>query len=190
MFDSDEEKYFSWYLDELMNEGYIESYTPHHKSYQLAEPVAYEWKKELKTKTKIMKSTLLQGKLYTPDFLIKWTPDAYKGLLMNLSCKSDINGYPFTECVPLYPYSVIEIKPIFDQNNMEREFRINQKWVYQKHGIYVQLIKPLSKKKGFKGLFERTFTPKEYLLTDKKTRLRTLHYKPIGIKEYLKSLEV
>jgi len=52
----------------------------------------------------------------------------------------------------------IEVKPPFDRNNMERLFKLNQKWMLQKHDVFINLVK-------IKELFEKTFTPKEYLTT-------------------------
>ena len=71
----------------------------------------------------------------------------------------------------------LEIKPKFDQNNMTRLFKINQKWVFDKHGLFVDLVIP-------ETLFEKTFTPKDYLTTPT-GKQRKLNYKPKSCQEWL-----
>jgi len=67
---------------------------------------------------------------------------------------------------------------MWDQNNMERLFKVNQKWMWQKHGVYVNLVKP-------QDLFQRTFTPKEYLRTPS-GKPRKLNWKPKSLFDFLK----
>jgi hypothetical protein len=67
---------------------------------------------------------------------------------------------------------------MFDQNNMERLFKVNQKWMWQKHGIFVNLIKP-------QELFQKTFTPAEYLRTPT-GKPRKLNFKPRNLFDFLK----
>lgn len=175
-FDSAEEKYFSWYLDELKDTGYIENYEAQPESYVLSEPAFYNHAKQLKTKTKLIVKKLIREHIYTADFRIVWAEKA-RGLFFNkLIDPIDLSKVPFVS--NYYSVSTVEIKPAFDQNNMTRLFAINQKWMYQKQGVYVQKIVPVK-------LFEKTFTPKKYLTTDKSGKPRKLKYKPTSLEEFL-----
>jgi hypothetical protein len=74
---------------------------------------------------------------------------------------------------------LIEIKPIFDQNNMTRLAIINQKWVMEKHGLFVNIVIP-------DKLFENTFTPKRYLRCDASSKERKLKFSNVkSLDEFL-----
>lgn len=175
IYDSKEELYFSWYLDELKEAKYIQNYEPQPESYVLSPPVFYEYTKQLKTKPKLIVKKLAREHIYSPDFKIWWSQRAHSIFFHNIECNANLKAISF---IANGQKSIIEIKPVFDQNNMTRLFTINQKWMYQKHGIYVQKIIPVK-------LFEQTFTPEKYLLTDKTNKLRKLKYQPRSLNEFL-----
>jgi len=156
-YDSKEEIYFSWYLDELFTAGYIAEYDYQPPSFNLSESVKYSWVKELKTKNKSMETTLLQPHDYTADFKIAWNTTA-DNIFFDLN---KLKSGPF---VVKYGLSFIDVKPSFDKHNMTRKFHIDQKWVYQRFGVYVQKVVP-------QKLFKATFTPNRYLYTDKSAKL-------------------
>jgi len=181
-YDSNEELYFSWYLDELYEAGYISEYEWQPKQYVLSEAISYEYDKHLKTKTKTIIKKLMQGHIYSPDYKINWNKNARGFFFLSISDQLCLKNIPFiaqeTEDGWNNYMSIVEVKPAFDRNNMTRLFTINQKWMYQKHGMYVQKIIPVK-------LFERTFTPKRYLQTDRSGKPRKLKYKPKSLEEYL-----
>ncbi len=148
--DSYEEVHFLMWVFELKEKGYIKS-IDRCKTFLLSEPVEryYEEIQELKTKTKIVqkKKILLRGHIYTPEFLII-VNNSFEELSYDLEYNSFNEMY-------------IEVKPSFDFKNMTRLNQINRKWLYQKHGVFVNQIIP-------KKLFEQTFTPKEYLKKKRK----------------------
>jgi len=184
-YDSPEEAYVSWYLDELVEAGYVEDYVPQPKSFTLSEKGSFAWEKVLKTKSKRMSSTLIQGHIYTPDFLIDWDREANGLFFKNLLFAGENSKYAMfanRRDGPLVYYTYIEVKSIFDRNNMTRLFTINQKWMYDKYGIYVQKVIP-------QKLFEQTFTPERYLLTDMGKQKRKLTFTPRTLGEYIKSRE-
>ena len=76
-FDSDEEKYFSWYLDELIRAGYIKKAIYQPKAKLLSNSVYIKAEKKLKSKTNIVDFHLLREKRYTPDWLIEWNDCAH-----------------------------------------------------------------------------------------------------------------
>jgi len=180
-FDSNEEKYFSWYLDELKEAGFVEKYEAQPESYVLAEPVSYSYNKYLKTKVKHIGKALIQKHIYTADFKIYWAYKARGIFFYNILDEKDLTKIPF---VTVHSnYTLIEIKPCFDRNNMTRLFTINQKWLYKEHSIYAEKI--IVDKKNGKGLFPDTFTPAGYLLTDKTNKPRKLKYEPRSLNQYL-----
>jgi len=191
-YDSPEEAYTSWYLDELVDKGYVIKYKHQPESYTLFAKRTYQYSKQLKTKVKIMDSTLLQEHVYTPDFEVIWR----KYLSNKNPFIKDIENVKLDKIAPLWSAevwsersdafctvkSVWEVKPLFDRNNMTRLFTINQKWMYDKYGIYVQKIIP-------QKLFRDTFTPKKYLLTDRGKQKRKLTFVPRTLSEYMKLRE-
>lgn len=187
MFDSDEEKYFSWYLDELLQAGFIKSYGHHTEKFMLSPPAGVVMVKKLKTKEKRVSKTLLRGHEYTPDFMIRWNP---KALDIFYSPLIDCNPNPFFLASSTFDsvfgcdIGFVEIKAVFSKYNMGREFSINQKWLYAQEGIYVQKVIPTGKSTC---LFAKTFTPEKYLLTEKTHKPRKLKWKPRTLTEYLET---
>lgn len=163
------------WLHEVMEAGLIENIT-RAESYLLSEPVfeVYTEEKKLKTKTKIVnkKLEILRGHVYTPEFKFELTEKGEKLF------KSIVN--PTGLFFPKTPDSwevMIEVKPLYDQNNMTRLFKINQKWVYTVYNEFVNLIIP-------ETLFKDTFVPKDYLTTPT-GKQRKLNYKPKSCQEWL-----
>ena len=168
---SKEELYFSLYLDELKDNGYITNYEYECDSYTLSHKATYQTIKKLKTKDSMVHKHLLASHVYTPDFKIKWDFKAFNHFTKNQSLELPFWGNNQYQ-------SIIEVKPVFDQNNMTRLFSINQKWLFSEHGIYVQKIVPIK-------LFEKTFTPKRYLLTDGGGQQRKIKFKPRSLEEFI-----
>lgn len=197
-FDSNEELYFSWWLDELKSKGVILHWTYQPKKFTLFEPVVIPYEKVLKTKTNIEECTLMQGHEYTADFLIYWHKKAYKKLhypIFEISNRP-IKSYPFVSNIKketdIY-MSVVDVKGSFNQNDAWRRFSIDQKWVYQKYGIYVNKIVPHpsvskdGKPKPASALFLRTFMPERFLITDKSMRQRKIKYQYQTIDMFLRN---
>jgi hypothetical protein len=155
-FDSKEEEWFSWWLDELKDRGYVKHYD-RAISFSLFEAV-----KELK----------LRGHEYTPDFEVCWKLGAINELKLGIHNWPLLAGFSMEK-------SIIEIKPSFDAHNMTRLFKLNQKWVYSKYGIYVELVIP-------EKLFEKTFCPDRFRYTDSGKGLRKLKQSYLNIDDYIK----
>ncbi len=183
-YDSPEEIYVSWYLDELMEAGYVEEYVFQPSTFLLSPRQIYEWREVLKTKVKSRESSLLQSHEYTPDFSVKWhCPFGVSEMFIRFVYGSDKSKAPFWHAYDETGHdceSIWEIKPLFDRNNMTRLFTINQKWMYEKYGIYVQKIIP-------QKLFKQTFTPKRYLLTDMGKQKRKIDFTTRTLEGYIKS---
>lgn len=162
--DSYEEVYALMWLFEAMDRGLIKS-IDRSPSFVLSESVfeTYTQVIQLKTKTKAIPKTktILREHIYTPEFKVEFDKDLGLYHLDNI-------GY-------------IEVKPKFDYQNMVRLFKINQKWMYAKYGILVNLIVP-------ETLFENTFTPKEYLKTAT-GKSRKIKWKIKTIEEWINTID-
>ena len=183
--DSQEEIMMLMWLEELIEAGYVEK-LERAETYPLSERLEREYtvEQQLKTKAKIVtkKEILLEEHVYTPEFKVKWSEKALHVFI-------DYVGNPFKVHKSLLRFTargellttLIEVKPEFDQNSMERLFKINQKWVWDKHKLYVNLVKPLK-------LFEKTFVPKKYLLTPT-GKPRVIHIPIRCLEDYLKTFD-
>ena len=200
-YESNEELWISYYLDELLTAGFILEWKYQPQAYQLFDGFKYPWVEKLSTKTKFKNATLLQGHEYTPDFLIKWSPAANDLFFNTIDDGINLRESNFiAHCGN--NLSIIDVKPQFDMQNMTRLFTINQKWMMDKFGLYVQKIIPVKETKQYhkignknkkvyshstwSGIFPKTFTPERYFLTDVSMKPRKINYKAIGLNEYLK----
>lgn len=152
---SDEEVYFYWYLVELLEKKIILNFESAPKSITLSLPVKFEKTVQGKRVQKTLSKKLLNEHIYTPDFEILWNAALCSKFAANTKTVLFNKDIPFLKSEPVN-YSCIEVKPAFDHQGMQRLFTINQKWVYEKTGIYVQKIIP-------QELFDKTFTPKNVI---------------------------
>ena len=178
---SNEEKFFSWYLDELKESGYIISYESQPESFLLSVPLFYEFDKQLKTKTKIIVKKHIPEHVYTADFRIEWAENARYVFLHSFGDRVNLKKVPFLAEKRI---SYIEVKPDYDVHNMQREFSINQKWVWQIHKVYVQKVIVSVK---LQYLFAQTFTPNKFLFTPT-GKIKKLHYQAMPLKEFVEKV--
>ena len=181
--DSQEELMTVMYIEELMEHGYVQK-LERAESIRLSERLENKYTQvvEMKTKSKEVEKNqvLLEEHIYTPEFVVTWTQKGSELFVDSLvgSSTGKLNK-PF---IKTYGYdTLIEVKPEFDQNSMERLFKINQKWVWDKHEVYINLVKPLK-------LFEKTFVPKKYLLTAT-GKPRVIHIPIRSLEDYLKTIQ-
>lgn len=178
--DSDEEWYFTWYMEELLNAGIIIKYKYHPGSKELSPQRNFKMEKVLKTKTNIIERELIAAHEYTPDFVLHWN-NQFRHIFFDemFTIFKDANA-PFIATVGNNNlcYTPVEIKAAFDRNNMTRAFRINQKWILDKFNIYVDEIVP-------EKLFKKTFTPRRYLGTDKTNKPRKIDFTTKTLEEYI-----
>jgi hypothetical protein len=179
--DSQEEIMAIMYFEELIEAGYVEK-LGRSQTFPLSERFVncYTQVVQMKTKAKEVEKqqVLLEGHVYTPEFLVDWT-EAGAALFVDRTSR---NGSKKFDAPFIGSYqTLIEVKPGFDQNNMTRLFKINQKWMWEKYQLYVNLIQPHK-------LFEETFTPKAYLTTPT-GKQRVIHWKVKSLEEYVNSLK-
>lgn len=179
-YDSLEEMAFLQWANELKIAGYILS-IERAESFLLCDAMQINYAQQLVTKSKPMQQTILHGHSYTPEFKILWANKAAGKITQHLNVPKKMTsillGTPQAGGSKCETY--IEIKPLFDQNNMERLFKLNQKWMWDKHKVFVNLIK-------CPELFEESFTPKEYLIT-RTGKKRLIKWKVKSVQSFLRT---
>jgi len=201
-FDSLEEWYFSWYLEELVEAGYVKDFTYPGRTFELYKGQKLPFYKVLKTKTKDITRELIRGVTYTPDFLVYWQPKA-EGVLhltwdykisrpLDIRCAEvpfvavpdraeNQNGVEILQSDYLITH--VDIKPNIHPKFAARSsslisFPIKQKWVMAKYHQFVQHVIA-------ETLFKGTFTPDRYLRTDADRMDRTIKWEPKSIDQFL-----
>lgn len=180
-FHSNEEMYFYWWAKELQEAGYIKSIEAQPEPFDLSDSLSINYRQHLKTKEKLVPEEILKGHIYTTDFKIVWYETAINIFTTPLHGDTRKKKGSSLQFIISHIdeqgeyYSNIEIKPIFDRNNMTRLVKINQKWVWDKYKEYVNIIIPIKH-------FNKTFTPNRFLLTDKSMKPRTINPKQLEVK--------
>ncbi len=204
-YDSNEEWYWSWWLQEVEDAGYIHGLKYQPKSFNICDPVKIGYKGYGKRKGIFDKEvTILRGSEYTADWFWYWTPKAID-IFFTINPAVNPKDFPFFVNTnnkgpePKY-FSVVDVKGSFDPNNNIRMFAMNQKMIYKLHKIYVQAIVPKPSVKTEKkdeesplklivkpqsALFLTTFTPRRYLLTDKDMTPRKIQFKTRSLNEFV-----
>jgi len=155
--DSKEELEFIYWLNECKDAGLIENYIYQPEEYLLFDKIVVV-KRVKKGKKEIDKDvTLLSAHIYSPDFSIKFTEK-----FNELYLKNDWNK--FFKFFNVNEQFICDIKGSFSRNGGDRSFSINQKWVYQKYGIYINKIVPVD-------LFKTTWVPELARFTPKKKQI-------------------
>lgn len=176
-YDSQQEMYFSWWLQELKDNGYIKRWNKSSIKFSLSLPIKVYDVEQCKN------YSLLQGHVYTADFDIIFE-DKARGIFFNhignvkpknLIIKNTGNSN----------LCVIEIKATGRGVTKLRShitFPINQKWVYHRYNVYVNEIE-------ITNLFYYTFTPFRYLYTDTGRQKRKIHFPVFTLEEYLEQFK-
>ncbi len=187
LFDSKGEVYISFWLDELKDDGYIKEWTSQPSPFILTKKITRDIEKQLKTKTKIIKESVMQGMIYTADFEIIWTEKAINSNLLcdfyekNKKIKNQLFSFNNKSYIEAKP-DQINLKKTFDPNGMVRSVRSKIKQVFDKHNIVVELV-------FHNNLFFNTFTPTRYLMKDKITGTRTIGYETRTLKEFIELIK-
>ena len=144
----------------------------------------YTVKKELKTKTKTIEKTetILSSSVYTPDIEIEWCME--HPLIPKITwVKTDNKVKNDKFYLHADNKSYLEVKSHFDFGNMTRLWKTNQRYLYDKHKIFVDLFIP-------QEMFQKTFTP-TMCMYDKRGKLKNYktEYKLKSLKEWINNLE-
>jgi len=188
-FDSNEEMYMDWWLQELKSKGYIKEIIHQPKSFVLLEdPIVSRYFTPYKKMEggKWTEESIMKESVYTTDIKVIWDISAF-GLfttkLYGQKRKKKGQALMFILCqrcdLTQEYYSYIEVKPAFDQNNMTRLAKTNIKWVWDKYKEYVNIVVP-------EKHFNKTFTPAKYFFTNLSGKPRKINYKNIlTLKEFI-----
>ena len=180
-YDAVEEYYFHCYIFELFNSGFIKEFGMQPFEISLTSGLYNNYVEKIQLKTRIKKvdkkQTILYPSVYTPDFNIVWNEKS-NGIFYNLLNDDKRITTPFiANELNGDIYSIVECKPTFDSRNMTRLFINNQKFIWDKYNKYINLIHIVD-------LFEKTFTPAEYLLTPT-GKPKKLKYIPKTLNQFL-----
>ena len=149
--DSIEECDFIEWCSEAANLGIIQDYEYQPQPIKLFDSVEYvNFDKK--------KRVLLRDHIYSPDFCIKFIPKASRIL-----CKAFKLSLQDSQAESFQVY--LDIKGTFQRNDGGRAFSINQKWVFQKTGIYIVKVVP-------KDFFKVCGCPQSCFLTKKTNKPR------------------
>ncbi len=139
-FDSKDELYFSYFLEELYNEGLI-SEIQDKISFKISDKFIYN------------KKVLIKEKYYTPDFVFK-TDDVLNDIFPKVNNE----------------FCYIDVKSEYTKHfNSSITFPDRQAMMLEKNGIYVQKIIPYSFSNK-KCLFRDTFTPEKVIQEERYKR--------------------
>jgi len=162
-FDSWEEVHFYWWAKSLMDAGYIEEFHVEPESFILTDSIVIDYFKPMKNVAgKMVPEEIMKGNLYTCDALIKWSDKAFNVFFTPIDStirkkkKASLQYMIAHHNDTIGWHSYIEVKPMFDQNNMTRLAVNNIKHVYSKYKKFVNLVIP-------EKLFNKSFTPERFL---------------------------
>lgn len=181
--DSKEELHATWFFKELKNAGYIDGWV-FAKTFELSDPLKHIHKKIMKkVPDKVVEQHITHGHKYTPDFEVRWTKKAYGIFIQNMDRGEKITTPFISQTVDeLYEHTIMEVKGNFDYQNMTRLAVINKKWMWDKLGVFVNMMMVPS-------IFEKLFMPKRYIFTDKSMDRRVIKFKVRTLEEYLKKFD-
>lgn len=192
--DSDEELWFAWYLQELKDAGIILQAELNKKAIPLSPKIEHRYELIQKKGTKSMLQHLLSSHEYTPDFNIMFNMqyrDSFYALLIQ-GKKFPKQNVPFITFGPEDHSSIVEVKSSYDMHGKTYLARMNIKWVFEKHLMFIQIVK-------VPDIFESTFTPQKYIdMMKRKRDNRTkgvkvgdsrIKWKVKTIDEYMKELD-
>lgn len=119
--------------------GIITDFKYQPERFTLSEPIKY-------TNSKGKQKSLFQEHVYSPDFLITINPN----------CDILLDEFKVLKDNQIY----IDVKGEFARNDGGRAFSLNQKWMYQKYGLYIYKLIP-------KKFFLKMGIPEELRYTNK-----------------------
>ena len=126
--DSYEECDFLNWCSEAAELGIIIDFEYQPESFVLFEPVFY-------INPQKKKKSLFRIHAYSADFRIRLNPNTLPVLQDEFKITYDQLQ---KECIDVF----LDVKGTFQRNGMGRSFSINQKWMYEKYGIYIQKLVP------------------------------------------------
>ena len=180
---NDNEKYFEWWLNDLISIGIVDDYFFEPKEFVLQELLPFYVEQVYKTKDSITKTkTLFDNLIYTPDYKVIFNGTLCHKLFgvfdsLNRMMVSDPeltagNVYQNTLfyttdicCVDDKFELWFDVKPpmITSKTASGRDFRYVSRLLFNRFGIYVNKLNPVG---APSSLYHKTFFPDRYLMND------------------------
>lgn len=177
-YDSQEEIDFVFWLEDAQQNSLINNWQYKPKSYLLFNGLKIGKIKQLKTKAKEVEKHVLHKHSYTPDFefTLNWRLlGAFENILLTKNIYTDLTA----------PVFLIDVKGGFQLN---QSFPLNQKWLWQQHGLFVNAVIPhLNGLKKESCFFAKTFTPEKFRFTTTGKR-KKIDYNVKSCKEFINNL--
>lgn len=168
-FASKEEKLFNYYVNEMIEHGYLKEAIYQPESFELAEDAtvfAYEKKKNA---NEIIYLKLARAKSYTADWRLIWTEKAEGIFCWHEAGIYKVGFYPYRKAradnfIPFFArggVSYVDVKGGFvgRSNTSGITFPVIQKWLLTKDIFIQKVVASLDSK----GIFQRTFTPRNII---------------------------
>lgn len=203
-FDSPEELWFAWWLEELLERGVVESWGYQAKTWPLTSECVLCWQEQGARKVLDRHCQLFRPHTYTADFSVLWKderciertyPSELSGV-WTLRQSGAFFGPRNSKAIMLcansnMPVCHVDIKGAFVRMKaQEAVFSLARGVVWERHHDYVNKIIPHStSRKTPACLFRDTFVPRRFLFTDKTAKMRTIPYPTRTVDEWLKTLE-
>ena len=175
----------------MVSHGLIEKAVYQPESFSMFDGIkkAYIKRTHLKTKVKVENkiATILKPAVYTADWLIDFSEKFKLAGVHDIESTGDetwCNNKPlFIVSSGINGRWVVDVKGghVGRGHGDGRYFSFMQKMMYEKHDILPQKVEITNGKNGW---FDKTFTPKRFLKTDKSGKARTLKYEPRSIEEF------
>lgn len=190
-FDSPEEIWFAWWLEDLRERKIIDWWQYHSQKWDISHGCDITWEEQGTRKVLLKKRSLLRDHTYTCDFSFRF----FSGSFMNLGEKIG------NECRLVHPYRPelfvttnrdfvvhVDVKGAYVRmESQDAKFRIIQGIVWDKYGDYINRVVPHSTSKKMPAcLFRDTFTPRRFLFTDRTAKMRSIQYPTRSVEEWLK----
>jgi hypothetical protein len=188
------EEYFEWWLHDMVDAGYIISWSREPETFQVLGTSEYCRMKRFKTKSPVHEVfNLFQEISYTYDYLIVWAPSAEYLFYEEINEQGvfQFGKPPFVAHSRQYDdgtvkvISYIDVKPTSavakagGKVSSSTTFPIKQRILWDTRKIYINKCVPIPMAgTGFTiALFPKVFTPRRYIFTDGGGRARKIHFK-------------
>lgn len=199
---NNEETYFTWFLDDLVQNGFIEKYDRESEITEVLPPFSYHREVHYKEKENVLENyNLLPEITYTYDFRIIWTEKAHyvftevfqKNGCFRFNTPIFVSHYVMIDGVKKMA-SYVDVKPHykavqFGGGKMASyyTFPLIQKFLLHTRGLFINKIVPVnSGKNGVNTcLFAQTFTPRRYHFTDGGQQPRNIPFRKIRLESFL-----
>lgn len=192
------EQYFEWWLDELIDLGYILDYQREPTTFKINDTITYDRVKRYKRKgNEVEAFTLFPQYEYTPDYLIRW---AQKSEYLFYETVDDTGIFQFGKPLFIAHYdsgdivSYVDVKPTSSVMRKSAgvsssvTFPLRKLLMWITHHIYINKIVPIPMSgSGYSSaLFIKTFTPTRYTLTDGGKQIRKIKWDVVQPLDFIK----